>query len=137
MADEPAVAPAPGTALVEPHSLRPVEDHPHWLVIYREQSHCTKGLSTKEKDRTFTRFWARCKRCGKEDRWGVANPTYDLAWMTAERVRQAAARGPDQDEESHAAEVNPNDMRGGARVQMQRQLQATATADSTEEGDDD
>ncbi len=68
--------------LIEPHILPPAEDHAHWLIIERQQSHCVKGLKATDnqpqgRTNTFTRFFARCKICGGEDRWGIANPMDD------------------------------------------------------------
>ena len=67
--------------LIEPHTLPPAEDHAHWLKIYDQQAHCVKGLKVtgSRQTSTFTRFFARCKICGGEDRWGVTNPTEDFA----------------------------------------------------------
>ena len=93
------------------------------------QAHCTKGL--KGKDREFSRFWARCKLCGGEDRWGTINP--ELSAVGRSQFGGAPYTA-DQDAEIYLATVNSNDLRGGARTQMERQLQAT---DTHEEGDDD
>ncbi len=75
------------TDLIETHILPLVEDHAHWLIIYDQQDHCVKGLKAtgNHLTSTFTRFYARCKICGGEDRWGVANPQWAVVSGVVER----------------------------------------------------
>ena len=115
--------------LVEDHTLPPAEDHPHWLVIYRTQPDCTQGLRTNGNARngaqSFSRFFARCKICGGEDRWGVLNPKWFLPG-------RAAIYGPEQDERIYMNSLKTDNLNGGHSLQTESQLQTTTTTKEEE-----